>query len=100
MGKLIERDVKLTYVKQITEKKMTARDAAKELHVHEATVFDWMRKYHMDPKNALPGSGYQKPDDEESRKLREKVKQLEAEVDFLKNVTVYFAGGHGKGTQR
>ena len=75
MGKLIEREVKIAYVKQIVEKKMTARSVAQELHVHEATVHDWVKKYRVDPENALPGSGHQKPDDEENRKLREKVKQ-------------------------
>ena len=100
MGKLIERDVKLAYVKQIDEKKMTVKDAARELHVNEATVYDWIKKYRIDGETALPGSGHQKPEDEEVHKLRDKVKKLEAEVDFLKNVTAYFAGGHGKSTQR
>jgi len=100
MGKLIEREVKIAYVKQIIEKKITARQVAKELNLHEATVYDWVKKYRNDPENALPGSGNQKPEDEEVRKLREKVKQLEAEVDFLKNVTAYFASDHGKSTRR
>jgi transposase len=100
MGKLIQRDVKLAYIKQIIENKITVKEAAKELGVNDATVYDWLKKYRNDPQNALPGSGHQKPDNEENRKLREKVKQLEAEVDFLKNVTAYFAGSHGKSTQR
>lgn len=101
MAILIEREVKIAYVKQIVEKKMTARAVARELQVHEATVYDWVKKYRIDPENALPGSGHQKPDDEENRKLRERVKQLEAEVAFLKNVSAYFAANdHGKSTQR
>ena len=100
MGKLVQREVKLAYIKQIVENKMTTKDAAKELGVNEGTVYDWLKKYRNDPQNALPGSGHQKPDDEENRKLREKVKQLEAEVDFLKNVTAYFAGSQGKSTPR
>lgn len=35
-------------------------------------------------------------EDEDNRKLRDKVKKLEAEVEFLKNVSAYFASGHGK----
>lgn len=100
MAKLIQREVKLAYVKQILENKMTVKEAAKELGVNDGTVYDWLKKYKTDPQNALPGSGHQKPDDEENRKLRERVKQLEEEVEFLKNVTAYFAGGHGKSTQR
>ncbi|MCC5466496.1 transposase [Pelosinus baikalensis] len=95
-GKVIERNIKIAYVKQILENKMTTKQAAKELNVNAATVCDWVKKYRTDPENALPGSGHQKPDDEENRKLREKVKQLEAEVDFLKKATAYFASNHRK----
>lgn len=96
MRKLIDRETKLAYVQQIIDGKMTAPAAAKELGVHETTVYEWVKKYKADPQHALPGSGKQKPDDEETRKLRKQVKQLEAEVEFLKKASAYFASGHGK----
>jgi len=99
MQKPLDREVKLAYVKEILAGKLSAPAAAKELGVHESTVYAWMKKYQEDPKQALPGSGNQKPEDEETRKLREKVKRLEAEVEFLKNVSAYFASGHGKSTR-
>jgi transposase len=95
----IDREVKLAYVQQILTAKISASAAAKELGVHESSVYTWVKKYQEDPANALPGSGKQKPEDEENRKLREKVKNLEAEVEFLKNVSAYFASGHGKSTR-
>ena len=46
----------------------------------------------------MPGSGNQKPDDEEMRKLRAENKRLQDEITFLKNVTAYFAKDHRKNT--
>jgi transposase len=98
MSKIIEREVKVAYVKQIHEKKMTTPQAAKEAGVNEGTIYAWLKKYREDPENALPGSGNQKPEDEELRKLKEENKRLQAEIDFLKNVTAYFASDHKKST--
>ncbi len=88
----------MAYVKQIIEGKMTVPEAAKELKVIDDTVYEWAKKYRQDPSNALPGSGNQKPEDEQLRSLREETKRLKAEVDFLKNVTAYFASNHKKST--
>jgi transposase len=95
----IGREVKLAYVEQILAGKTTAAAVAKEIGVHESSVYMWLKKYREDPINALPGSGNQKPEEEENRKLRERVKNLEAEVEFLKNVSAYFASSHGKSTR-
>lgn len=96
----LDRETKIAYVQQILSGKTSAPAAAKELGVHESTIYAWMKKFQEDPINALPGSGKQKPEDEETRKLRDKVKKLEAEVEFLKNVSAYFASGHGKSTRQ
>ena len=100
MKEPIDREAKIAYVQQILSGKISAPAAAKELGVHESTVYAWIKKLQEDPENALPGSGNQKPEDEETRKLRDKVKKLEAEVEFLKNVSAYFASGHGKSTRQ
>jgi len=96
MSKIIEREVKLAYIKQIKDKKMTVPQVAKEIGQNEGTVYAWVKKHREDPANAMPGSGNQKPDDEELRKLKEENKRLQAEIDFLKNVTAYFASDHKK----
>jgi len=95
----IDREVRIAYVQQILDGKQSALAAAKELGVHESTVYAWSKKHQEDPVNGLPGSGNQKPEDAESRMIREKVRKLEAEVEFLKNVSAYFASGHGKSTR-
>ena len=98
MGKMIDREVKLAYVEQIMLKKMTPPQVAKELDLNAGTVYDWVKKYKQDPANFMPGSGNQKPDDEEMRKLQAENKRLQDEITFLKNVTAYFAKDHRKNT--
>jgi transposase len=98
MGKIISKEIKNAYVEQILLKKITAPQAAKELKVHEATVYEWVKKFKQNPGAAFPGSGNQRPEDEGIHKLKAENKRLQDEIDFLKNVTAYFAKGHGKNT--
>ena len=57
----------------------TAAEMARELELHYTTVRDWVRHYKKDGKNAFPGSGHLKPDDEEIRKLRKELADLKEE---------------------
>lgn len=89
-------------MQQIIDGKISPLAAAKEVGVHETTAYAWLKKYTRDPRgpkdpaNALSGSGKQKPEDEESRKLHEKAKKLEAEVEFQKMCRRSFQGATGK----
>lgn len=96
---IIDRDTKIAYVKEIIAGTMSAASAARELGVSAGTVSDWLRKYREDPENALPGSGKQKPEDSEARKLREENVRLKLEIEFLKKAAAYFAKDHGKSTR-
>lgn len=98
MNKKVSREVKLAYIEQVLLKKITPPQVAKELSINDGTVYAWLKKYRDDPANFMPGSGNQKPDDEEIRKLRAENRRLQDEIDFLKNVTAYFAKSHGKNT--
>ncbi len=65
-------------------KKLTASEAAKELNIREATVYDWLKKYRGDPKDFMPESGKQKPADPEISRILRENKQLKLENEFLK----------------
>lgn len=97
MGK-ISKETKVAYIEQILLKKMTALQVAKELKVDDSTVYAWVKKFKENPNDAFPGSGKQTPEDAEMRKLTNEVKQLKAEIEFLKKVSAYFAKDHGRST--
>lgn len=69
----------------------TTKDMADELGVHYTTVRDWIHDYKRDGGNAFPGSGNLKPEDEEIRKLRRRLADLEEENAILKKAAAYFA---------
>ena len=87
----IDREVKIAYVRKIEAGDITPVEAAKDVGVSKTTIYDWRRSYGKNGMDAMPGKGHQTPEDAETRKLREKVKQLEAEVSFLKKAARYFA---------
>ena len=87
---ILSREEKLAYVEQLLLKKKTVPEVAKMTGVHEATVYDWMRKYRSNPTDFMPGSGNLKQADKEIKDLEKRIKELEAENDFLKKATAYF----------
>jgi transposase len=87
---LLAREEKLAYVEQVLLKKMTPVEVAKKTGVHEATVYEWLRKYREDPGDFMPGSGNVKSSEQEVKDLEKRVKELEQELAFLKKATAYF----------
>jgi len=69
----------------------TVSEMADELGVHYTTVRDWVRSYKRDGRNAFPGSGNLKPEDEELRRLRRQLADLKEENEILKKAAAYFA---------
>lgn len=91
MDQPIPKETKLAYLKKIEAGEMTAAQAAREIGVTKSSVYEWRKLSAEKGNGAMPGKGYQAPEDAELRKLREKVKQQEAEIAFLKKAARYFA---------
>ena len=87
----LPREEKLAYVEQILLKKRTAPEVAELTGVNESTVYDWLKKYREAPEDFMPGSGNLKESDKERKALEKRVKELEAENEFLKKAAAYFA---------
>ncbi len=85
-----DRDFKLETVRMVTEQGRGVKDVAFEIGVHENTVYKWMHEYAGDPEYAFPGSGNLKPEQDELRKAKRRIADLEEEVLILKKAMAFF----------
>lgn len=86
-----DREFKLSAVKLILESGNSVERIATELGVSSNTLFNWKRKYLEDAKNAFPGKGRIKPEDEELRRVKKELLRVTMERDILKKAIAYFA---------
>lgn len=94
MGKTrrtFSREFKLEAVKLVRDRRVTVAQAARDLDVHENVLRKWVRDFEADPRDAFPGQGKLKPEQEEIDRLRREVSKLKAERDILKKAAAYFA---------
>ena len=89
--KKFDKAFKEQAVARILSGESTTSMMAKELGVHYSTVRDWVKACEQDGVNAFPGSGKLKPEDDEIRKLKKKLADLEEENEILKKAAAYFA---------
>ncbi|ACL75838.1 transposase IS3/IS911 family protein [Ruminiclostridium cellulolyticum H10] len=78
-------------VRLVTEQGKSVSSVANDIGIHENTLYKWIDQYKTHKENAFPGSGNLRPEDEELRKLKKRVADLEMENELLKKVTAIFA---------
>ena len=74
----------------VTEGGRSIPSVANEYGVHENTIGKWKRQLEINPnrgRDAEPVTD----EDKEKQRLQRRVQELEAEVEFLKKVSAYFA---------
>jgi transposase len=86
-----DKEFKLSAVKLVLESEKSVESIASDLGVSSNSLFNWKRKYLEDAKNAFPGKGYMKPEQEELRKKDREIARLKMERDILKKAIAYFA---------
>ena len=89
-NKNYDMSFKLEAIK-LVESGPKAADVARQLGLHQATIYRWISEFKKDGEQAFPGKGNLKPDDDELRQLRKKVRDLEEENAILKKAAVIFA---------
>jgi transposase len=87
------REEKIAAVKLVTEDGRTTISVAKEYGIHENTLYKWKREYTDNPKAAFTEEPVGDSAELEIERLKRRNRELEAEVDFLKKVSAYFAKG-------
>src|SRR5437773_2728363 len=89
--RVFSREFKLEAVKLITERGVSAAQAARDLGVGQSVLSRWVREAADDAPNAFPGHGQMKPDQAEVERLKREIVKLKAERDILKKAAAYFA---------
>ena len=88
------REYKLEAIKLVRDRGVTIAQASRDLGVHENVLRKWVKDWEADKKDAFPGQGQMKPEQQELERLRREVAKLKAERDILKKAAAYFARDH------
>ena len=86
------KEFKLDAVSLVLDQGHSRTDVAKMLDVNNQMISRWAKEYQQDDDGqAFRGNGKLTPEQEEIRRLKVQVKQLEMEKRILKEATVFFA---------
>ena len=86
-----DKEFKLNAVRLITEKGKRTTEVARDLGINENNLHRWKLQFLADSKNAFPGKGNVKPEDEELRQLKKQLRDVREERDILKKALAYFS---------
>ena len=89
--KKYSQEFKLDAVSLVLEQGYSRADASRNLEVNPNLLGRWVKEHQQDEGHAFRGNGKLTPEQEELRKLKAKVKQLEMEKEILKKATVFCA---------
>lgn len=64
---------------------------ARELDINVNSLYTWKQRYLKNPDQPFVGSGKLHKEDEEKRQMRQRIKDLEQENEFLKKASAFFA---------
>lgn len=89
--KRFDKQFKEEAVHLVLDQKRPVAAVARELGIHENTLRKWVGQYKKDKDDAFPGSGHLRPADEEIRRLKRMITDLQEENAILKKATAIFA---------
>jgi transposase len=93
------KEEKIAAVKLTMEGGRNVTSVANEYGVHPNTIWKWREQYKTNPSGAFIAES-DSSDEAELRRMKRRIAELEAENDFLKKVSAYFAKGSHKDTPR
>lgn len=90
-GKRYTPEFKIETIKLVTELGQDVRAVARDIGVHENTIYKWIQKYTENAEEPFVGSGHQRTEEAELRKANKKIADLEQEVAILKKAIAIFS---------
>jgi transposase len=86
-----DKQFKIEAVRLITQGGKRATEVARDLGIHVNLLYYWKKQLSEDSEHSFPGHGKLKPADEELRRLRRKLADVEEERDILKKALAIFS---------
>jgi len=90
-GKRHNKEFKVEAVRLVIEKGLSVSGVATDLGINVKTLYGWLREYTKHQDDAFPGSGKLRPEENEIRKLKHRIADLEEENAILKKARAFFA---------
>jgi transposase len=91
MPRKYDREFKMEAVRMASEPGVLTRDVERRLGIGQGVLSRWKREFNNDGKQAFPGKGHLKPEDEELRCLKRECERLRRERDILKKAVAIFS---------
>lgn len=91
MGKKYSNEFKIEAVALASEPGNTQAQIEVDLGISQGMISRWKRQLEINGKNAFPGKGCLKPQDQELRDLKREVQRLTRERDILKKAVAIFS---------
>jgi transposase len=85
------REFKEEAVRLVTESGRAVAEVARNLGVHENSLYKWCRQSKDDPAGCFPGKGHLKPAEEELARLRRELADVKEEREILKKALAIFS---------
>ncbi|MCU7881267.1 MAG: transposase [Candidatus Thiodiazotropha sp. (ex Lucinoma aequizonata)] len=85
------KEFKLDAISLMEEQGYATTEAASSLGIRPELIRRWIRERQADDGQAFRGNGKRTQEQEESKRLKTKMKRLEMEKEILKKATVFFA---------
>ncbi|NLC06733.1 MAG: transposase [Syntrophomonadaceae bacterium] len=89
--KQYDKQFKEQAVKLVLDLERPVKIVAGELGIHENTLYKWINQYRKHQEHAFPGSGNQRPEEAEIKRLKKMIADLEEENAILKKAAAIFA---------
>ena len=91
MGKRYDKEFKIEAVRLALEPGNTQAGIERDLGIGQGIISRWKRQLAKDGKDAFPGKGHLKPEDEKFRRLMRENERLRRERDILKKAVAIFS---------
>lgn len=86
-----DKEFKMETARLMVEKGRKASELARDLDIHENVLRKWRQQYLEDTQHAFPGKGHLKPEEEEIKRLKKRLTDVEEERDILKKALAIFS---------